>query len=90
MNIHRLGSSALRHQSNEMLPGSARVVFVVNSSTSDGQASAYLARTGCLTMTTIIGFPLAGPQGGVGVVDRRGWPGRDPTASADPGRCEFQ
>ena len=36
-----------------MFPGSARVA-VVNSSTSDGNSSAYLARTGCLTTTKII------------------------------------
>src|SRR5207248_4286431 len=57
ISTHRLGSSALRYQSKEMLPGSARVA-VVNSSTSDGQSSAYLARTGCLTTMKIIRPPL--------------------------------
>ena len=57
ISTHRFGSSALRYQSKEMHPGSARDA-VVKSPTSDGKSSAYLARTGCFTTIRIIPEPL--------------------------------
>src|SRR3984957_3955455 len=78
--IHRFGSSALRHQSKEMFPSSERVALV-NSSIREAKSSAYLARTGCLTTTRIIGtslfFEQLGLDGHDPVVERlKGPPSR--------------